>query len=144
MFILSAICCALVYVWIVICLEVWTKGVISLAEALITLGLFPIYLFISFIIDKIKECQERRLKNKLAQIKEEDYHNIIEIHRENVNNQEQENDEDNQSENNRKYQFAREILKENFNTENLSGLSAQEIKDCLQSKLNEDDRVVHK
>ena len=43
-----------------------------------------------------------------------------------------------------KYQFAREILKENFNTENLSGLSAQEIKDCLQSKLNEDDRVVHK
>lgn len=134
-FILSAICCALVYIWIVICLEVWTKGVISLAEALITLGLFPIYLFISFIIDKIKQCLERRLRNKLAQIKEENYHNILNVRREDADNhQEEEEDEVDQSEYKNNIQKAQQYLKEKFNTNDLSEIKLEEVKEALQSK----------
>ena len=127
-----------------ICLEVWTKGVISLAEALITLGLFPIYLLISFIIDKIKECRERRLKNKLSQLKEEDYHNILNVNREKVNNLDQQNEDEDHSAVEANIHQAQEYLKEKFNTEDLNDIKLEEIKDLLQPKSVVADRILFK
>ena len=48
------------YVWLFICLSVWTKDEITLAEAWITFGFFIVLIVAAYIADKINERKKKK------------------------------------------------------------------------------------
>ncbi|MGK0368139.1 MAG: solute carrier family 8 (sodium/calcium exchanger) [Thermoproteota archaeon] len=60
-FAVTTIASVFAYIWLYICLEVWTPGIVSLAEAFITLGFFLLLIISAYTADKINE---RKLKAK--------------------------------------------------------------------------------
>lgn len=58
----TAVSSTLAYVWLYIVLEVWSEGVIEIAEAVITFLFFPIFIICAYAADKI--MQVKRKKNK--------------------------------------------------------------------------------
>jgi solute carrier family 8 (sodium/calcium exchanger) len=48
---LTAVCSILAYVWMFVCLRLWTPGVITLVEALLTLAMMPLFVYSAYAMD---------------------------------------------------------------------------------------------
>lgn len=49
---LTAVWSILAYVWMFICLRIWTPGVITLTEALLTLAMLPLFVYSAYAMDR--------------------------------------------------------------------------------------------
>eukprot|EP00351_Strombidinopsis_sp_SopsisLIS2011_P002470 CAMPEP_0116885442 /NCGR_PEP_ID=MMETSP0463-20121206/18792_1 /TAXON_ID=181622 /ORGANISM="Strombidinopsis sp, Strain SopsisLIS2011" /LENGTH=73 /DNA_ID=CAMNT_0004543867 /DNA_START=632 /DNA_END=853 /DNA_ORIENTATION=+ len=58
-FVVTSIASIFAYVWMFVCLVVWTPEVITLPEALLTLSYFFLLIFLAYIADKINERQKK-------------------------------------------------------------------------------------
>lgn len=60
-FTITSIASVFAYIWLYVCLVVWTPEVITLAEALLTLSFFIILIILAYIADKFNERQKKKL-----------------------------------------------------------------------------------
>ena len=63
-FAVTTIASIFAYVWLYICLIVWTPNIITLSEAIITFGFFFILIVAAYIADKINSIKLKRLEEK--------------------------------------------------------------------------------
>ena len=76
-FFITTVSSVFAYIWLFICLEVWSPDKISLAEALITFAYFWILLICAFIADKCRQRSNDKKKQKLQQFNVEDFYHIL-------------------------------------------------------------------
>ena len=129
-FAVTAISSILAYVWLYICLEVWTKGVISLAEAIITFSFFWILIILAFIADKIRQRKDKSKRNKLAQFNVNDFYHIINLESDGAAGN---------SEENNKHKELQNYLKKTFKKDKIEDIKPEDIEKLLkpQSVVNE-------
>jgi solute carrier family 8 (sodium/calcium exchanger) len=65
-FCITAISSILAYIWMYLVLDVWTKGIVTIYEALITFSFFFVLILSAFIADKINACCKRRKEGPLG------------------------------------------------------------------------------
>lgn len=77
---MTAVSSVFAYVWMFICLEVWTKGVISIPEACLTFFFFVLLVILAFSADKFNEWRQKRkgiTKELHKKFSIEDFYHII-------------------------------------------------------------------
>jgi solute carrier family 8 (sodium/calcium exchanger) len=117
------------YIWLYICLEIWSEGVISLAEALITFSFFIILIASAFIADK---CRQRHMKNKSkkqGQFNIEDFYHILNLKQKNTN---EESDGGALGEDKPNHAELQKYLKKTFNKERIEDIDPLEIEKMLK------------
>ena len=67
-FAITSISSLFAYVWLYTCLQLWTKEVISIAEAILTLCFFFILIILAFCADKYNERKKKRQAEKEGKV----------------------------------------------------------------------------
>jgi solute carrier family 8 (sodium/calcium exchanger) len=122
------------YIWLYICLELWTDKVISLEEAIITFSFFWILLILAFVADKIKQWKDRKNRNKLAQFNIEDFYVILNARNNNQMEESENGVMGNDNEGNKNHKELQKYLKEVFNKENIEDIKTEDVEEVLKPK----------
>jgi solute carrier family 8 (sodium/calcium exchanger) len=145
-FIITATSSVLSYVWLYICLEIWSKGVISIAEAVITFSFFWLLLILAFGADKIRQRKEKKNRNKLSQFSIEDFYHILNAKPGQTNMEESEGgalgeDSDSVNKNHKELQ---KYLKEAFGKDNIQDINPAEVEDLMKPKSVVSERIKYR
>ena len=130
------------YVWLYICLEIWTEGVISLAEAIITFSFFWILLIFAFIADKIRQRQEKNKMNKLGQFNIEDFYHILNAKQKNTNNEE--SDGGALGDEKKNHAELQKYLKKTFNKDRIEDIDPAEVERMLKPQSVVSERLQYR
>lgn len=143
-FAVTAISSILAYVWLYICLEIWTSKVITLEEAFITFGFFWILIILAFVADKIRQRKDRTKKNKLAQFKVEDFYLILNAKKANPNAEESALGALGDDSVNKNHKEIQKYLKEVFNKDKIEDINPEEIEEVLKPKSVVGERIKYR
>ena len=142
-FFITTVSSIFAYIWLFICLEVWSADKISLAEALITFSYFWILLICAFIADKCRQRSNDRKRKKLQQFNVEDFYHILNARNHSLemaeSNHEQIDDEMNQN-----HQELQKYLKEVFGKDKIEDIDPEEVKDVLKPKSVVSERLQYR
>lgn len=142
-FFITTISSIFAYVWLYICLEVWSAGEIGIAEAAITFSFFWILLISAFIADKIRQRSDDKKRKKLQQFNVEDFYHIINAKQQNGN--EESNGEALADENvNKNHLELQKYLKEVFGKDKIEDIDPEEVKSMLKPKSVVSERLQYR
>lgn len=135
MFIITSTASVLAYIWLLIVLEGWTPGEVSIYEAILTFAMFWILLACAFIADKIR--QKREDKNSLASVR------LIRAIMEGTEGQGLENDADSDS-GNAKHKELQKYLKEAFGKDNIKDIDQHQVEELMKPKSVVSERIQYR
>lgn len=131
------------YIWLYICLEIWSSGIISLAEALITFSFFIVLIVCAFIADKIRQRKDKNRRNKLAQFNIEDFYLILNAKK--ARNGEGEDEAlDSADGMNANHQELQKYLKQVFTKDKIEDIKPEEIEEVLKPKSVVNERIQYR
>lgn len=136
-FAVTAIASIFAYVWMYICLEVWTKGVITIIEGCLTLFFFILLLVMAFGADKFNEWRQRKKgvqKTYGKQFSLEDYYHIINAKKGGATTEKDDTTAKENHDIQDKHRELQQYLKETFGTDDITSIDPKQVKDALKPR----------
>jgi solute carrier family 8 (sodium/calcium exchanger) len=142
-FFITTVSSIFAYVWLYICLEIWSPGEIGIAEASITFSFFWILVISAFVADKVRQRSDNKKRKKLQQFNVEDFYHIINA-RQSSGIEESNNEalaDDNINKNHAELQ---KYLKQVFGKDRIEDIDPEEVKDMLKPKSVVSERLQYR